>query len=127
MTLRVSRMNCRGGCCPMPSGLRYRVLAMRAVVLTTALLSVLITLARLAEAATINVTTTTDEIAANRLCSLREAIRAANLNAAIGGCPAGTGFDHIVIPAGTYHLTIPGAGEIDDLSGDLAIRSPLSL
>jgi len=42
-----------------------------------------------ARAATITVTTTADEYGAGAGCSLREAIRAANSNAAFGGCSAG--------------------------------------
>src|SRR5215213_8220638 len=52
---------------------------------------------------TITVNTTTDEFnsTANATCSLREAIRTANNDAAA---------DTIVVPAGTYTLTIVGAG-----------------
>ena len=46
---------------------------------------------------TITVTTTVDENGTGGNCSLREAIRAANTNAAFGGCPAGSpGMDTIV-------------------------------
>jgi len=47
-------------------------------------------------ASTINVTTTLDEYRSGSLCSLREAVQAANTNLAFGGCPAGSGpFDTI--------------------------------
>ncbi len=51
-------------------------------------------------------------------CSLREAIIAANSNA---------GQDTIVLPAGTYTLTISGTGEDNSASGDLDIRGDLIL
>ena len=66
-----------------------------------------------AGAATIDVTTTDDTIADDGFCSLREAVIAANTNAAstdtTGGCVAGDPVltvDTINIPAGTYSLTI---------------------
>ncbi|MCT1478720.1 right-handed parallel beta-helix repeat-containing protein [Microbacterium sp. p3-SID336] len=41
----------------------------------------------------------------NGLCSLREAVEAADTNTAVDGCPAGTpGIDTITIPAGTYTI-----------------------
>ncbi|MEO8456248.1 MAG: right-handed parallel beta-helix repeat-containing protein [Chloroflexota bacterium] len=43
-------------------------------------------------------------------CSLRQAVSAAN---------AASGPASVVIPAGTYHLTIPGTSEEDNLKGDL--------
>jgi hypothetical protein len=65
------------------------------LLMTTALL----VLARRAEAATINVGPT---------CTIRNAIESANSNTATGGCTAGTaGLDTVVIPAGTYTLTVP--------------------
>ncbi len=64
-----------------------------------------------ARAATINVTTTQDVIAKDGACSLREAVISANTDssAASGGdCVAGSGNDTIVLPAGTYRLTLKG-------------------
>lgn len=76
----------------------------------------------IAHAATINVTTTTDELNSDGDCSLREAIRAANTNTAVDACLAGTtGADIINIPAGTYMLTLTGATEDAALTGDLDI------
>lgn len=48
-------------------------------------------------------------------CSLRAAIMEANAHA---------GFEHINVPAGTYTLTIAGAGEDAAATGDLDITSP---
>src|ERR671921_618797 len=64
-----------------------------------------------AHAATISVTTTTDELNADGDCSLREAVRAANLDASVDACVAGTGADMITLPAGTYLLSVAGRDE----------------
>src|SRR5688500_4402324 len=64
-----------------------------------------------ARAATIDVNTTTDEINADGDCSLREAIRAANLDQVVDACAAGSGADTLRLPAGIYALTIAGTGE----------------
>ncbi|MFN8524589.1 MAG: CSLREA domain-containing protein [Chloroflexota bacterium] len=58
--------------------------------LLAGLLLVLLAPADGAQAATIQVTTSADENNTNlSACSLREALVAANTNAAFGGCPAG--------------------------------------
>ncbi len=61
-------------------------------------------------AATIAVTTTTDELNTDGDCSLREAVRAANTNLAVDDCDAGqnAATDTITVPAGTYTLTVAG-------------------
>ncbi|MCA1899789.1 MAG: CSLREA domain-containing protein, partial [Chloroflexi bacterium] len=77
-----------------------------------------------ARAATITVNVTTDENTNNGNCSLREAIVAANTNAAYNGCPAGAGADTIVLTGGsTYALTINGNGN----DGDLDITSAITI
>ena len=81
--------------------------------------------ARVQAGTIINVTTQTDELNNDGDCSLREAIRAANTNAAVDACPAGTGFDTVAIPPGTYNLTVSGAGEDEGTSGDLDIFDDL--
>src|SRR5437899_746823 len=78
-----------------------------------------------AYAATILVTTTADELNADGDCSLRDAIQAANTDAAVDTCPAGSGADTIVVPAGSYALSIAGIGENANASGDLDITSDL--
>jgi CSLREA domain-containing protein len=61
-------------------------------------------------------------------CSLREAIQAANTDAAFGGCPAGGGADTISLAAGTYGLSIPpGTATADPLDGDLDVASQLTI
>ncbi len=79
------------------------------------------------QSSSIYVNTTVDELTPNGNCSLREAIRAANLDQPVDGCAAGADFDNIHIPAGTYHLTLAGPDEDDAVSGDLDVRSPLAL
>jgi CSLREA domain-containing protein len=79
-----------------------------------------------ARAATISVTTTTDNLSVNGDCSLREAIMAANTDAVVDSCGAGSGADTIILPAGPYTLSIPG-GEDGNASGDLDITADLTI
>lgn len=76
---------------------------------------------------TINVNTTADELNTDGDCSLREAIEAANTDTAVSGCPAGSGVDEIILPPGTYVLTIAGGYDSPDFAyndhGDLDITS----
>jgi CSLREA domain-containing protein len=78
-------------------------------------------------AATITVTTTDDELNTDGDCSLREAIQAANTDAAVDACIAGSGADTINIPAGTCVITLAGNQDSNNLTGDLNIRSSLTL
>jgi CSLREA domain-containing protein len=55
---------------------------------------------------TITVSTTDDELNTDGDCSLREAVEAANTDTAVDACPAGSGWDVINIPAGTYEMSI---------------------
>ena len=82
---------------------------------------------RLAYAATITVTTTADELNDDGDCSLREAVQAANTDAAVDACSAGSGADTIVVPPGTYLLTIAGRNEHANAAGDLDITSDLTI
>jgi CSLREA domain-containing protein len=84
-------------------------------------------LASPAVAATITVTTTSDELNTDGDCSLREALRSANLNTAVDACAAGSGDDHISVPAGTYSLTRAGASEDAAVTGDLDITGNMSI
>jgi CSLREA domain-containing protein len=76
-------------------------------------------------ATTITVTVTSDDNTVNGNCTLREAIRAANLNQVVDACPAGNGADIISLPAGTYVLALPGTGENQAATGDLDITEDL--
>jgi CSLREA domain-containing protein len=75
------------------------------------------------EVTTIVVNTMTDENNTDGDCSLREAILAANADTSVDACPAGNGDDTIVVPAGTYTVTIPGQSENAALTGDLDITA----
>lgn len=78
-------------------------------------------------AATITVDTTADELNLDGDCSLREAIQAANTDTAIDACTAGSGSDTIQVPQGTYPLTIAGAFEDQNQTGDLDVRSDVTI
>ncbi len=83
-----------------------------------------------ASSATITVTTTADEFGTGAGCSLREAIQSANTNTDFGGCThTGTyGDDTIVVPSGTYTITIDVGGTEDlNTEGDLDINSSLTI
>jgi CSLREA domain-containing protein len=75
--------------------------------------------------AVIKPTTFSDESGGGGECSLREAILAANTDAAFGGCPAGAGADTIPLAAGTYTLSIPVGTTGDD--GDLDVTGQLTI
>jgi len=92
----------------------------------------LFTIVPVATAATVNVNTTTDVVAVDGLCSLREAITSVNNHAASGNltgeCAAGDGNnDTIIVPAGTYILALAGIDEDNNATGDLDIRANVTL
>ena len=80
------------------------------------------------DAAAITVTTTVDELNTDGDCSLREAVRAANTNAAVDACAAGQNdqTDTITVPAGTYTLTVAGNDEVA-AGGDLDLRDNVAV
>jgi CSLREA domain-containing protein/uncharacterized repeat protein (TIGR01451 family) len=80
-------------------------------------------------AATITVNTTADAngLSPDGTCALREAILAANTDKPVDGCAPGSGDDTILLPAGTYTLTIPGADENAGMTGDLDIIGNVTL
>jgi CSLREA domain-containing protein len=80
-----------------------------------------------ARAATITPTVFTDDLANNGNCTLREAVTAANTDAAVDACPPGSGADVIQLQAGTYQLTVQGVGEDLAATGDLDIVSDLTV
>ena len=71
-----------------------------------------------AETFTVTKTTDTNDGTCDGDCSLREAIGAANQD---------TAADTIILGSGTYLLTIGGRGEDNNASGDLDIRSDLTI
>lgn len=80
-----------------------------------------------AQATTIVVTTTIDELNNDGDCALREAIQAANTDQAIDACLAGSGADQIRLAGGVYSLTLVGAEEDANATGDLDLSSAISL
>jgi len=80
-----------------------------------------------AHGATIAVNGTADEVSSNGACSLREAIQAANTDAAVNECTAGSGADTVAVPKGTFSLALPGPGEDANATGDLDLLSDLTL
>jgi CSLREA domain-containing protein len=84
-----------------------------------------------AAAATLNVNTKTDETTSgDHLCSLREAIAAANSPGTPSDCGVADSVSNtIVLGAGTYSLSIPAAGVDDDSTGDLNVTgaTPLTI
>jgi hypothetical protein len=97
---------------------------------------ILLGIAPAAQAATINVSTTTDEFGTGSRCSLREAIWSANNDsvAMAPGCTAGSGADQVVVPSGTFVLTHTGpttnspvVSEDADVYGDLDVSGPTSI
>lgn len=82
-----------------------------------------------ARSATITVTTKADSMDGDGLCSLREAVIAANTNVSIDGeCRSGPpGADTIVLGPGSYKLTRPGRGEDLAATGDLDLIGPLEI
>jgi len=77
--------------------------------------------------ASIIVNTTDDELNSDGDCSLREAVRASNSDIPVDACPAGFGWDTIILSAGTYTLTKEGINEDAGESGDLDITSDLTI
>src|SRR5262245_34444478 len=80
-----------------------------------------------ARGATITVDSTADSLAVNGNCGLREAILAANGDSAVDACVAGSGADVVVVPAGTYELTLAGASEDAAATGDLDVTADLEI
>lgn len=83
------------------------------------------------QAATIVVNSTADVIADDGQCTLREAIIAVNNDTASGAsggeCAAGSGDDTITLPFGFYQLSIPGITEGFSATGDLDIRTNMTI
>ncbi len=83
-------------------------------------------------ASVIAVTTASDSISPDGLCSLREAVIAANSDAAFNGCLAGSGNDTIDLSSNfpsptTFQISISGANENAALTGDLDLQGTLTI
>jgi CSLREA domain-containing protein len=84
--------------------------------LVLALAAVALSAPEVAQAASIAVTTTADELNADGDCSLREAVQAANTDVPVDLCGAGSGADAIALPAGHYELTAGDLGVTETLA-----------
>ncbi len=107
---------------------RKRARAMRRIAAAT--ISAALIAPGAASAASIAVTTTSDEFNAGTTgCSLREAIWAANNDGALlaPGCTPGSGNDTIAVPQGLYQLSRAGSGEDADVTGDLDVTGPTTI
>ena len=95
---------------------------------TTIAATLLLIPASVAGAATIKVTTTADDFGGATECSLREAVTAANFDAAYGGCKAGSGADEIRLQSGSVYVrSIDGNGEDGNATGDLDVTSKVTI
>lgn len=108
------------------SRLRLRHATLRGIALLLAGL-ILLSGPDVVQAASIAVDVTNDELNGDADCSLREAIQAANTDAAVSGCAAGSGADTITVPAGTYRLRRVGAGEDGNATGDLDVLGDVTI
>jgi CSLREA domain-containing protein len=101
------------------------------ILAATAVAALALALPAAAMGTTITVTTTADAAAVDGLCSLREAVTAANLDvatSAAGECAAGApGADRIVLGPGLYRRTIGGTGEQGNAVGDLDVSGDLEI
>ena len=92
------------------------------------LLAALLAAANAARANDIHVTGFVDN-GSGSLCTLREAIRSANTNTAIGGCEAGAaGSDRILVMPGTHMVNLTsGNNEDASLTGDLDLLEDVQI
>ena len=84
-------------------------------------IAALVSLGGAGQAAMIVVDSTADDVMPNGNCTLREAVLAANADAAVDTCTAGSGADVIVLPADVYSLSRSGSSEDGAASGDKLI------
>lgn len=77
---------------------------------------------------TIIVNTTSDELNSDGDCSLREAIEAVNTDSNVDNCSVSGGSPYTIeLSAGTYTLSRAGAGEDHNQTGDLDIKSDVTI
>jgi len=80
----------------------------------------------------ITVNTTADAVVDDAICSLREAVVAANTDSAFNGCAAGSGVDRIefdmsLVQPVVITLTLAGLNEDNSMSGDLDIIEDVTI
>src|SRR5438105_7451678 len=105
----------------MASGMRTNCTRMAAVV------GLWLGCATPASATIVTPTTTADDLSNNGNCTLREAIQAANTDTAVDQCPAGSGADVIKLGPNTYALSLTGARDDANATGDLDVTGPLTI
>ena len=111
---------------PSPDGAIFTFRRVPIYLAALALLALVSFAPQVAAATTITPDTFVDDVTPNGNCTLREAIQAANTDAAVDGCPAGSGTDVIDLTPGTYALTIPGP-ESGNTVGDLNVLRNLRI
>ena len=91
--------------------------------------SALLVAASPARSAEIHVTDLNDNAATTTTCTLRQAVRSANENTAIGACEAGQlgGTDQILVPPGTHLVNLGSNGEDSALTGDLDLLESVDI
>lgn len=93
----------------------------KSTLLLVAVGALLCVAAEAGSATTYNVTSLLDGVAVDGVCTLREAIRAADDNQAVNECPAGGGDDEVVLASSGSYSFSQGEEELAD-SGVLALR-----
>ena len=106
---------------------RFKLLLMCATPIVVGIPLILLPTSSPAATITVNDTSDANGSVSTGKCTLREAIIAANTDTPVDGCPAGSGDDTIILPAGTYTLSIAGAEENAAQTGDLDITGNLTL
>ena len=109
-----------------PAARAHRGACKRAIIAALSVAVALLSVSQ-AHATTITPNTFDDDNTGNGNCTLREAIRAANANAAVDACPAGSGADTITLAVGRYALSVGPAGDQVAASGDLDVTDPAGL
>ena len=129
--IKLERANVSDGPGGEHLGLGRCLVRVWAVAFATAFLLAWVVSGASAAATTLKVNTTTDETTSgDHLCSLREAIAAANSPGTGSDCgTAGSVSNTIVLGVGTYALSIAPAGADDNASGDLDVTgtTPLTI
>ena len=73
--------------------------------------------------ATLVVDSVEDALVDDGNCTLREAVRAANLDVSVDACPAGSPpLDTVLLPAGLYALSLPGVDEDEALALEQSLK-----
>ncbi|MEM8932492.1 MAG: right-handed parallel beta-helix repeat-containing protein, partial [Acidobacteriota bacterium] len=93
------------------------------------LITLLAVLAPRLDAATIVVDSSSDQLASDTRCTLREAVASANQDMALFGCTTGSGPDTIVLDFSgkVAFLSLAGSVEDDNQTGDLDVKDDLTI